>query len=79
MQCLMISKLTVVNVFASWCVPCRPEHPYLMRLAKDRGSQWLRSTMRRSRKRRVFPRRLRQPIHSNRFRCHGPGVDGMGC
>jgi len=28
-------KLTVVNVFASWCVPCRPEHPYLMRLAKD--------------------------------------------
>lgn len=26
----------LVNVFASWCVPCRDEHPYLMDLA-DRG------------------------------------------
>jgi cytochrome c biogenesis protein CcmG, thiol:disulfide interchange protein DsbE len=28
-------KLTVVNVFASWCVPCRQEHPALSALAKD--------------------------------------------
>ncbi|WP_404401024.1 DsbE family thiol:disulfide interchange protein [Pelagibacterium halotolerans] len=28
--------VTVVNVFASWCVPCRAEHPYLMELA-ERG------------------------------------------
>jgi cytochrome c biogenesis protein CcmG/thiol:disulfide interchange protein DsbE len=27
----------VVNVFASWCAPCRDEHPLLMDLAKDRG------------------------------------------
>lgn len=28
-------KLTLVNVFASWCVPCRQEHPLLKRLAAD--------------------------------------------
>lgn len=29
-------KLAVVNVFASWCVPCRQEHPLLIELAKDK-------------------------------------------
>lgn len=28
-------KLTLVNVFASWCVPCRDEHPFLKELSKD--------------------------------------------
>jgi cytochrome c biogenesis protein CcmG/thiol:disulfide interchange protein DsbE len=28
-------KLTVVNVFASWCVPCRQEHPLLTEIAND--------------------------------------------
>ncbi len=27
--------VTLVNVFASWCVPCRDEHPVLMEIAKD--------------------------------------------
>ncbi|MGO7763291.1 DsbE family thiol:disulfide interchange protein [Rhizobium ruizarguesonis] len=28
-------KLTLINVFASWCIPCREEHPILKALAKD--------------------------------------------
>jgi len=29
-------RVTLVNVWASWCVPCRDEHPYLEKLARDR-------------------------------------------
>ena len=28
-------KFTLVNVFASWCIPYRDEHPVLKRLAED--------------------------------------------
>lgn len=28
-------KVSVVNVFASWCGPCRDEHPQLMELARN--------------------------------------------
>lgn len=28
-------EVAVVNVFASWCVPCRAEHPLITRLAED--------------------------------------------
>jgi cytochrome c biogenesis protein CcmG, thiol:disulfide interchange protein DsbE len=31
---LKAGKVTVVNVWASWCAPCRIEHPLLMELAK---------------------------------------------
>ncbi|HHZ07444.1 MAG TPA: DsbE family thiol:disulfide interchange protein [Rhizobiales bacterium] len=29
-------KVTVLNIFASWCAPCREEHPVLLALAKDK-------------------------------------------
>jgi cytochrome c biogenesis protein CcmG/thiol:disulfide interchange protein DsbE len=32
----LIGKVSVVNVFASWCVPCRDEHPFLLTLAEDK-------------------------------------------
>lgn len=28
-------RFTLVNVFASWCIPCRAEHPYLLELSQD--------------------------------------------
>jgi cytochrome c biogenesis protein CcmG/thiol:disulfide interchange protein DsbE len=28
---------TILNVWASWCVPCHQEHPLLMQLAKEPG------------------------------------------
>jgi cytochrome c biogenesis protein CcmG, thiol:disulfide interchange protein DsbE len=32
-------KVTVLNVFASWCAPCRDEHPVLLTLANDKRFQ----------------------------------------
>ena len=30
---LAAGRATIVNVFASWCAPCRVEHPFLVALA----------------------------------------------
>lgn len=32
-------RVSLVNVFASWCAPCQLEHPFLMQLAKDNRLQ----------------------------------------
>lgn len=34
-----LGKVSVVNVFASWCVPCRQEHPLMEELGKVEGIQ----------------------------------------
>lgn len=31
----LAGRVVLVNFFASWCVPCRAEHPLLMRLADE--------------------------------------------
>lgn len=31
-------RVTLVNVFASWCVPCREEHPFLIELARTQDN-----------------------------------------
>src|SRR5690242_10520315 len=31
----LLGHVTLVNIFASWCGPCRQEHPILSELAKD--------------------------------------------
>jgi cytochrome c biogenesis protein CcmG/thiol:disulfide interchange protein DsbE len=33
----LAGEVTVVNVFASWCIPCRDEHPVLEKLKADTG------------------------------------------
>ncbi|MCK0208274.1 DsbE family thiol:disulfide interchange protein [Starkeya koreensis] len=33
----LTGEVTVLNVFASWCVPCRDEHPFLVALSKMPG------------------------------------------
>ena len=34
-----LGQVTVVNVFASWCGPCRDEHPFVEELALDELAQ----------------------------------------
>ena len=34
-------QITLVNIWASWCVPCRDEHPQIMKLGQDSVLKWL--------------------------------------
>ncbi len=33
----LVGQVSLVNVFASWCVACRAEHPLLLKLAADKA------------------------------------------
>jgi thiol-disulfide isomerase/thioredoxin len=35
------AEVTVVNVWATWCMPCREEFPYLLRLRKEYAERGL--------------------------------------
>lgn len=37
----LVGEVSVVNVFASWCVPCRDEHPMLEALKTETGVRLL--------------------------------------
>jgi len=32
---ILNNKFTIINIWASWCIPCRKEHPFLMHLSKN--------------------------------------------
>lgn len=40
-QSMLSGQVSVVNVFASWCVPCRAEHPFLEALKQETGARFL--------------------------------------
>ena len=31
-----VDKFYLINIWASWCVPCRDEHPFLINLSKEK-------------------------------------------
>ena len=34
-------KFYLINIWASWCVPCRDEHPFLMNLSKQKNVEMI--------------------------------------
>tara|TARA_B100000953_G_C17836404_1_gene363558 strand:- start:80 stop:610 length:531 start_codon:yes stop_codon:yes gene_type:complete len=34
---VLSNKLTVINIWASWCKPCREEHSYLMKIGNEKN------------------------------------------
>ena len=34
---LLENELNLINIWASWCLPCKDEHPFLMILSKNKN------------------------------------------
>ena len=32
-----VNKFYLINIWASWCIPCRDEHPFLINLSKEKN------------------------------------------
>ena len=64
-------KVSVVNVWASWCVPCHDEAPLLTNSARTSASARRHQLQGRARQRAALPRPLRQSVRR-------VGVDGNG-
>ena len=72
-------RVTVVNVWASWCVPCRQEHPALVELAKNPADPGRRHQLQgQSRQRSPLPARPRQPLRRHRRRFVGARGHRLG-
>ena len=36
-ELFQVEKYYLLNIWSSWCVPCRQEHPLLMNLSKNKN------------------------------------------
>ena len=71
--------VTVVNLWASWCVPCRDEAPLLMQLAQDSRLRVVSINYKDDADNaRRFSWSLRQSIRRHRRRSERPGRHRMG-
>ena len=71
--------VTVINVWASWCVPCHDEAPVLMQLAQDKRFRLVGINYKDDAgQRAAFSRPLRRSVRRGRRRCERPRRDRMG-